>query len=146
MENTKHKSPIRMVSRLNRLNFNFLSGPLADIGIARGTFPFLMEVLNCEGIIQEDISNSLSIDSAATARALQQLEVSGFVERQEDPEDRRRKRVFATDKARGVHDDIAAILGKQMEILFSGFEEHERAQFLNMLDRTIKNMLAPTAS
>jgi len=137
-------SPIRMVSQLHRLNLNSISAPLAMLGIARGTLPFVMEVLCREGVIQEDISKSLSIDRAATARALQQLETEGFVRREEDPADRRRKRVYATDKLHGLHDEIMAILSTQKESLFSGFDGYERALFLSMLERTIDNLLAAT--
>ena len=95
-------SPMRRMSRLNRLHQNNLAGRLAAVGIARGSLLFVLEVLCNEGIIQEDIPRSLSIDRAATARALQQLEEGGLVAREEGPEDRRRKRVRATDKSRGL--------------------------------------------
>ena len=139
-------SPTRLVSQLNRLNQNFLAGPISAVGIARGTLPFVMEVLCREGIFQEELSRLLSIDRAATARALLQLENDGFVERREDPKDRRRKRVYATDKMRDLRDDIMNILTHQREVLFQGFGEQERALFLNMLERMIDNMLAPTAT
>ena len=134
-------SPMRMMSRLNRLHQNNLAGRLAAVGIARGSLLFVMEALCNEGVIQEDISRSLSIDRAATARALQQLEEGGLVVREEDPEDRRRKRVRPTDKAHALSGPIVAILEKQQEILFAGFDEKERALFRDMLGRMTENML-----
>lgn len=141
----EQESPMRMVSRLNRLHQTSLAGRLSAIGIARGSLPFVIEVLCNEGIIQEDISRNLSIDRAATARALQQLEEEGFVVREEDPKDRRRKRVRATEKARGLSDDVVAILEKHREILFAGFDGREQALFLSMLGRMTENMLRVTA-
>lgn len=138
-------SPMRMTSRLNRLHQNNLAGRLAAVGIARGSLPFVLEVLCNEGVIQEDISRSLSIDRAATARALLQLEEGGFVVREEDPEDRRRKRVRATDKTRRLSRSILSILEKQREILFAGFDDRERAQLLDMLERMTENMLKAAA-
>ena len=142
----EQSSPMRLISRLNRLHQNKLAGRLAAVGIARGNLPFVLEVLFNEGIIQEDISRSLSIDRAATARALQQLEVDGLVVREEDPEDRRRKRVRATDKARRVSTPILTILERQRDILFAGFDDRERALFLEMLNRMTENMLKATAT
>lgn len=138
-------SPMRMMSRLNRLHQNNLAGRLAAVGIARGSLPFVLEVLCNEGVIQEDISRSLSIDRAATARALLQLEEGGFVVREEDPEDRRRKRVRTTDKTRRLSRSILSILEKQREILFAGFDDRERAQLLDMLGRMTENMLEAAA-
>ncbi|EGB14719.1 regulatory protein MarR [Pseudodesulfovibrio mercurii] len=138
-------SPIRRISRLSRLNMNSLAGPISAIGIARGTFPFVMEVLCREGVIQEDLSRLLSIDRAATARALKRLERDGLIERREDPADRRGKHVFPTDRTRDLCGDILGILTQQKEALFNGFDEGERALFLRMLDRVIDNMGAPTS-
>lgn len=138
-------SPMRMMSRLNRLHQNNLAGRLAAVGIARGSLPFVLEVLCNEGVIQEDISRSLSIDRAATARALLQLEEGGFVVREEDPEDRRRKRVRTTDKTRRLSRSILSILEKQREILFAGFDDREREQLLDMLGRMTENMLEAAA-
>ncbi|WP_320170269.1 MarR family transcriptional regulator [Maridesulfovibrio sp.] len=142
----EQESPIRMVSKLNRLTLNSLSEPLASVGIARGTLPFLMEVYCREGIIQEDITRILTIDRAATARALRQLEENSLVEREEDSEDRRCKRVYPTDKALEMRDDIMDILKKQREIMFAGFDEKERGQFMDMLDRMVKNTFRAVGS
>lgn len=139
-------SPMRLVSKLNRLNQSSLAGPLAEIGIARGSLPIIMEVLCNEGIIQDDISKSLSLDRAATARTLRHLEENGFVRRTEDPDDRRCKRVHTTGMARDLRGAIVSVLQDQREIFFSGFDERERAQFLHMLERVIENMLAAQAS
>jgi len=138
----EQKSPLRLVSKLSRLNMNSLAGPIAGIGIARGTLPFIMEVLCAEGIFQEEISRRLGIDRAATARALSQLEAAGLVERFEDREDKRLKRVFPTAKARELSADLMGILGRQRQALFSGFSEQEQAAFLGMLHRMIDNLLA----
>ena len=140
IEEFEQGSPMRKVSMLNRLNLNSLYGPLSEIGITRGTLPFLMEVLCAQGSIQEDISNELAIDKAATARAMRNLEESGFVERRGDPGDRRRKRVYATSKTQSLQKKIMVILKEHKETLFTGFSEEEQLQFLRMLDRMIKNM------
>ncbi len=136
----EQKSPIKKISRLHRLNFNSLTKPLAEIGMARGTLPFLMEVLCCDGVIQQDITQALSIDPAATARALQQLENRGFVNRKENKDNRRQKCVYATDKTKDIQGGILEILEKNKKQLFKGFTEKEETEFLNMLDRMINNM------
>lgn len=45
-----------------------------------------------------------------------------------------------------LRSDILGILLERREVLFSGFDERERSQFLNMLDRMINNMLSATDS
>ena len=118
----------------------YLSGPLAEIGITRGKIAFLMEVLRQDGVIQEDLTRSLCIDRAATARALQDLEKEGLIRREEDPQDRRRKRVYSTTKTKALQHSLVAILESQQEALFTGLNDNERVQFLGMLDRLVENM------
>ncbi len=136
----EQESPIKKISRLHRLNLNNMAKPMAEIGMARGTLPFLMEVLCCDGLIQQDISQALSIDPAATARALQQLEKLGFIERKENKDNRRQKCVYLTDKTRNIQNGILHILEEHRKKLFDGFTEDEKRAFLNMLDRMIHNI------
>lgn len=133
-------SPGRKLSILHRLSSVYLAGPLSELGIARGSLPFLMKILRCEGIIQEDLTRSLCIDRAATARALQNLEKEGLVSREEDPQDRRKKRVYPAAKIKDLQENIIDILQAHNEALFAGFDEEEQLQLLDMLDRMTSNM------
>lgn len=133
-------SPGRRLSILHRMNMAYLSEPLSKLGISRSKLPFLMRILCCEGIVQEDLTRFLVIDRAATARALQALEKEGLAVRKEDPDDRRCKRVYPTDRARSMQDDVISVLEQQNETLFNGFGAGERKLFLEMLDRLVENM------
>ncbi len=137
---SEQESVIKKLSRLNRLNSNSLTKQLAEIDIARGTLPFLMEVLCRDGIIQQEITQALSIDPAATARALQQLEKSGFINRRENEDNRRQKCVYATDKTRKIQGNILEVIEAHKTKIFDGFTDKEKTACLNMLDRMIHNM------
>ncbi|MEZ6854419.1 MarR family winged helix-turn-helix transcriptional regulator [Halodesulfovibrio aestuarii] len=140
MEEFEQGSVGRRVSMLHRLCMVNVSGPLSELGIGSGKLPFLMKIQNCEGIIQEDLTQSLCLDRAATARALQDLESKGLVYREEDQQDRRRKRVYSTAKTKSLRKKLIAILKEHNEALFTGFDDEEKLQFLSMLDRLIENM------
>lgn len=133
-------SPGRRLSIIHRLSMAYLSGPLSELGIARGKIPFLMKILSCEGIVQEDLSTYLCIDRSATARALQQLEDEGLVFREEDRLDRRRKKVYPTSRAKLLQGEFVAILKAHNEILFAGFDDEERRMFMDMLNRVVENL------
>ncbi len=133
-------SPGRRLSIIHRLSMIFLSGSLSQIGISSGKLPFLMNILCSEGIVQEDLTNYLCVDRAATARAVQHLEKDGLVYREEDQHDRRRKKVYPTEKAKHLQDDIVRILKNHNEVLFTGFSEEEQTVFMSMMDRIIENL------
>ncbi|WP_321448135.1 MarR family transcriptional regulator [uncultured Cohaesibacter sp.] len=133
-------SPIRKISILHRLNLNRLSAPLSQMGIMQGSFPFLMEILSRGTVIQEEITQALSIDRAATTRAMQILEKNGLIIREDDPKDKRCKLINPTQKSIALQADILTILQQQIDTLFDGFSEEEREQFSSQLDLMIDNM------
>jgi DNA-binding MarR family transcriptional regulator len=140
LETFHQRSPGRRLAMLSRLSMAYMAGPLADMGIGRGKIGFLLSVLQFEGIVQEELTNRLCIDRAATARALQALEDQGLVRREEDRKDRRKKRVFSTGKARALQPELMEMLTRHNEALFSGLTRSEQDQFLDMLDRLVDNL------
>ena len=134
------RSPGRRLGMLHRLNMAYMTGPLSEMGISNGKIGFLMSVLQFEGIVQEELTNKLCIDRAATARALQAMERQGLVRREEDREDRRKKRVYPTEKARALQPELMGLLERHNEALFAGLSPDEQDQFLDMLDRLVGNL------
>ena len=49
---------------------------------------------------QKDLAAALSLDNSAVVRVLQNLEANGFIERLEDPDDRRAKALAITAQGR----------------------------------------------
>ncbi|KIX14875.1 MarR family winged helix-turn-helix transcriptional regulator [Dethiosulfatarculus sandiegensis] len=136
----EQRSPGRRLGMLHRLSMSCMAGPLKELGISRGKVGFLMVLLRFDGIVQEELSNHLCIDRAATARALLDMEQDGLVTRKPDPEDRRKKRVYLTAKSRALHPRLLEILAWHNEVLFTGLSPAEEDQFLNMLDRLVENL------
>ncbi len=139
----EQNSPSKKIQRLFRLNSNYLAKPLGELGLGRGVMAFLLEVVFCNGIIQQDISRKLTIDRAATARALQQLEENGFITRVENEHNRREKCAYPTQKTSDMYDTIFPILEEHKEKMLSGFTTEERTTLLSMLDRMIANLQEP---
>lgn len=134
------ESPGRRFSIIQRLSLVSLSGPLSETGISKGKIPYLMKILNAPGIVQEDLTNHLCLDRASTARALQSLESSGFVYRTEDPQDRRRKNVYPTPKAKNLQPEMIEILKACNDMLLAGFTAEEQTLLMSLLDRIIDNL------
>ncbi|MBG0790680.1 MAG: MarR family transcriptional regulator [Desulfovibrionaceae bacterium] len=140
IESFHRRSPGRRLGMLHRLSMAYMTCPLADMGLTKGRIGFLITVLQHEGIVQEDLSNLLFIDPAATARALKHLESDGLVRRDEDPEDRRRKLVYSTARARALQPELMAMLTRYNEALFDGLDREAQDRFLDMLDRLVANL------
>ena len=142
------KSISYRAGRLHRLHLMVLNSWLEELdlpGVRYGTVPFLSAVLERGGRTQDELAEWASVSGARAARALCMLEESGLVERRENPENRRQKLVFATDKAQAVSRAFTEILGRNNATLLRGFSDSERTQALRYMDRMIANLEAEIA-
>lgn len=141
-DNGKTESMGYRTGRLHRLSLLVMDRWLEELGLRYGVVPFLCSVLKRKGLPQDELAARASVSPARAARALSWLEGAGFVTRLENPENRRQKLVHPTDKALGVEDAFFALLGRHNDLLLAGFDEGERAQALEYLDRMTANLQA----
>ncbi|WP_027185491.1 MarR family winged helix-turn-helix transcriptional regulator [Desulfovibrio inopinatus] len=134
------KSPGRRLSILGRLSMAYMAGPLKQLGITRGEIGFIISVLQNEGIFQEELSELLFIDRAATTRALYDLERKGLMKREPDADDRRKKRIYSTEKCQTLKPELLGVLDKFNEALFRGLTPNEQKHVLGIMDKLICNL------
>ena len=127
-------------AKLHRLMAALCKQDLMDLGIQPSQIPFIAELLHCDGpVTQDELSAVLVIDKAATARALDQLERSGFVNRMVNPHNRRQKLVTATTKARAIESALYDILQATSDVFTRNFSQQDTDRMLKLLNRMIAN-------
>ncbi len=125
---------------IERLQAAISRREILALGITPAQIPFLAELFHEKApITQEALSRALSIDPAATARALTELEKKGLVCRKINPTNRRQKLVIPSPKAMELEPAFYAILQKSSERLVEGFTQEEREAALDLLDRIMAN-------
>ena len=90
----------RPIAVLYHQFIRYMMTALRDTELTAGEYLFLPPLYAEDGQSQENLSQRLVIDKAATARAMRSLEEKGFVTRRRDDSDRRCNRIFLTQKAR----------------------------------------------
>lgn len=74
---------------------------LQPFDLTQATWLPLVQLARAPGPMrQKDLAAALSLDNSAVVRVLQNLEASGFIERLEDPDDRRAKALAITAQGR----------------------------------------------
>lgn len=136
----KSKSFGYRFAMLNRLNTSLFSEGIKKLGITRSQVPFVAILLESGGeYTQDQLSAELEIDKAATARALDQLEKKGMVQRRVNPYNRRQKLVQATGEAKLVEDAFFKILQESSGVFVRGFSPEEKRLLLDLMDRMMEN-------
>lgn len=134
--------PQRMGGRLSilyRSNQMWNQEKMAPLGLMAGSYPFLLHLHQEPGQTQEELTRSVLIDKAVTARTVKRLEGDGLLRRDPDPEDRRALRLSLTPSGEALIPEIRKILDARQEIVFKGFSDTERASLMAFLDRMVSN-------
>ena len=129
----------RVLTRLARKCQIAVGNALQQYNLTAAEEPFLMSVLNNEGLTQEELTAYVGVDKAAASRTVRSLEEKGFLVRVQDPKDKRQNRVYPTDKAREIVPKVRKELYKINLALTEDLTQEEDDQVYHLLVRIEEN-------
>ncbi|HEX4890661.1 MAG TPA: MarR family winged helix-turn-helix transcriptional regulator [Alphaproteobacteria bacterium] len=95
-----------------------------------------------DGVNQTELSNFLAIHKAPLACIIDQLEQKGLVERRLDPQDRRVRRIFSTDRVREIHPRMEMVMDGLNTSLTQGISRDDLRTLDQCLETMRDNLLA----
>ena len=95
----------------------------------------LMELCETPNISQDTLSRRLCVEKSAMARALANLEESGYVERRTCQKDKRVTRLHPTQKALALLPSLQALWDECVQFLTDGMTESEVAALERLLEQ-----------
>jgi DNA-binding MarR family transcriptional regulator len=95
-----------------------------------------------DGLRQNGLAELLEMEPIAVGRVVDRLQAAGFIERRPDPKDRRAWRLYLTDQARGVVDDMEVISRELRRDASAGIALEEMRQAVAVIERIKDNLLA----
>ncbi|MDB5971906.1 MAG: transcriptional regulator, MarR family [Hydrocarboniphaga sp.] len=140
---SEHKESIRLcfliydVARMHREAYDEFMRPL---GITRVQWSVLAQLSRHDGLVQTQLSELLEVKKAQAGAILTSLEAAGWVERRDDPYDKRVKRVYLVRPAHHVIRQMSILAGQYGSQILGSLSEEERAALARMLV-TIKHDL-----
>jgi MarR family transcriptional regulator for hemolysin len=111
-------------------------------GLTRAQWRATKVLYHREGLRQTELAEFLEMEPIAVGRVIDRLQAAGFVERRPDPKDRRAWRLYTTDQARGVIDDMESIARDLRRDATVGITYAEMAQAMDVLNRIKENLQA----
>ena len=131
------------VSRLMRKSFDRRA---SAIGLTRSQWRVLAHLSRNEGVKQAGLAEILEIKPITLARLLDRLGANGWVERRPDPNDKRARRLFLTDKARPILVELREVALSVREEALSGFDAAEQDRLIDQLRAVKENLLTADAT
>ena len=130
----------KYISLLHRKGSIFINRDLSNYGIGSGQFMFLLELYIQDGRNQEELSERLKIDKGTTARALKKLEEQGFITRLKDECDKRSNKIYLTQKAKDVQENVYDILDEWNKKLRESLSKEEEDIVEKLLMKVCNNI------
>ena len=128
-ENTQNIFIYHYVEELIANFRKYMDEHFKDETITRAEFPALLRIRFRDNTTQKEIVNLLDVSDGYTAKLLRKFEVNGFITRQEDPTNRRRKIVKLTPKGIEKTDEFIRIVD-EWEKQVSAKTTHEEMKTL----------------
>lgn len=125
------------ISRLMRRAFDERA---RTIGVTRPQWRMLTTLSRHEGANQGRLADLLDVEAITLCRMIDRLADAGLVERRPDPSDRRAWRIYLTEKARPILDELRSLADGLIEEVLDGLTGPDRDALTNMLERVRSNL------
>lgn len=142
MENGKDKkqsSAGRIIHELSRKAHIYFQHEFKEYNIGPAQVRTLFHIAHNEGQTQKQIGTYLSLDKSSITSQLQILEKNGYISRITSKMDARMQIISITEKTKAIIAPLQHVLSSWTETLLDGFNETERSDVFNYLERMRNN-------
>lgn len=113
-----------------------------QMGVSRAKFAVIALVSRKPGVSQRAIAERLQVTEVTAGRLVERLCADGFLERRDNPNNRRTYFVHLTAAAQPLLDELSVVATEQEKQTFQGFSSEE----LDLLERFLERISANVAS
>lgn len=111
-----------------------------EMGLIAGQPRVLTQLLIKDHITQKELSEASCIEPATLSRALDRLEVMGYITRNDNPDCRRSYLIALTEQGKAVADAVSQAFGDIEWRMLEGFSEEEMDMLYGLLKRIHGNL------
>ncbi|MED4072175.1 MarR family winged helix-turn-helix transcriptional regulator [Priestia endophytica] len=108
--------------------------------LTKGQYLYLVRICEHPGIIQEKLAEMIKVDRTTAARSIKKLETEGFIEKKDDPHNKKIKKLFPTEKGKEVYPFLRREGDHSEKVALTGFSEQERKEVFQLVQRIRKNI------
>lgn len=134
------KEILREVGMIARALDSISNTEFKEYDLTKGQYLYLVRICENTGIIQEKLAEMIKVDRTTAARAIQKLEINGFIEKKDDTQNKKIKKLFPTEKGVNVYPFIKREHDYSNSVALKGFSESEVETIFNLLQRVRINI------
>ena len=130
----------KYLSIARRAHAALLDKKLKSYDISHGQILLLVTLYKTEGINQHHLCQIFDLDKAGVNRSMKKLQKNGYIYKEPDSEDKRKKKIFLTDKARQFKPKLLEILKSVENQVRGNLTEKEIDKFLKTMKKICTNL------
>lgn len=134
------KEILREIGMIARALDSISNIEFKEYELTKGQYLYLVRICENPGIIQEKLAEMIKVDRTTAARAIKKLEMNGFIDKKDDQENKKIKKLFPTEKGKKVYPFIKKENDYSNSVALEGFSEIEADTIFNLLQRVRKNV------
>lgn len=131
---------LREVGMIERALDSISNIEFKDINLSNLQFLYVVRIYEHPGIIAEQLANLIKVDRTTLARAVRRLEKQGYVYRESDPDNKKIKHLYVTEKGKQIYPFIIRENSHSNEVALQGFTPEEAQQVYDYLKRIRQNI------
>jgi MarR family transcriptional regulator for hemolysin len=133
---------LTVIARQLRLRFD---QSIESSGITRAKWTLIAVVARNPGSTQRTIAAALEVTEVTAGRLIDRLCADGYLERRENPQDRRGYSVHLTSAAQPMLDKLGKIAKVHEDEVFAGLNDDDLIKLNGLLDKVARNIANPSS-
>ncbi|MDF2536111.1 MAG: MarR family transcriptional regulator [Bacillales bacterium] len=134
------KEILREIGMIARALDSISNIEFKEYDLTKGQYLYLVRVCENPGIIQEKLAEMIKVDRTTAARAIQKLETQGFIEKKDDLDNKKIKKLYPTEKGLEVYPFLKREGDYSNKVALTGFTHEEAETIYSLLHRVRKNV------
>jgi len=130
-------APGHLIRRAHQVAVAIFMEETADFDVTPVQFAILNALLEDPGEDQVTLARKVAFDAATFGSVITRLEARGWVRREADAADRRRKLLWVTPEAADAAQKMKRSVGKVQQRILAPLDGPEREQLIKLLDRLV---------
>ena len=131
---------LKWLSVADRFYKIYLDQQLAPFGINSSQYMFLIKICDSPGILQDSLMDMFYVHPSNIVITLATLEKKEMLTRLPNDQDRRTWKLYPTDRALSIYQEIRTVCENTESILLQGLSEAEKSLFMDLLMQAGKNI------
>jgi DNA-binding MarR family transcriptional regulator len=130
-------APGHLIRRMHQVSVAIFMEETAGFDVTPVQFAILNALLEDPGEDQVTLARKVAFDPATFGGVITRLEARGWVRREADVADRRRKLLWVTEEGADVARRMKRAVGKVQQRILAPLDQREQQQVIELLDRLV---------